>query len=141
MVNNVSSFTYNTTLGKIIKWTTNLKKIFDMNFSSTAIYNIARYTLQANQNANFYTETLSAEITWYSKSDCIGASDFDYMYNGNRAAGYNTSVPLCSPSVAKQVFKNKAGEFRLSIFNLLNQKPMLPATLPPIPFRIYVTMY
>lgn len=121
LVNNVSNFTYNTTLGQTIKWTTNLKKIFDMNFSSTTTYNIARYTLQANQNANFYTETLSAEITWYSKSGWIVASNFDYTYNGNRAAGYNTSVPLWSPSVAKQVFKNKSGEFRLSIFDLLNQ--------------------
>ncbi len=121
LVNNVSNFTYNTTLGQTIKWTSNLKKIFDMNFSSTTTYNITRYTLQANQNANFYTETLSAEITWYSKSGWIVASSFDYTYNGNRAAGYNTSVPLWSPSVGKQVFKNKSGEFRLSIFDLLNQ--------------------
>jgi hypothetical protein len=121
LVNNVSNFTFNTTLGQTIKWTTKLNKIFDMNFSSTTTYNIARYTLQANQNANFYTETLSAEITWYSKSGWIVASNFDYTYNGNRAAGYNTSVPLWSPSVAKQVFKNKSGEFRLSIFDLWNQ--------------------
>lgn len=121
LVDAVSNFTRNTTLGETIRWTTNLKNNFDMNFSSATTYNIARYTLQPTQNANYYTQTLSAEITYYSKSGWIAASNFDYTYNGNRAAGYNSSVPLWNPGIAKQFLKNKAGELRLSVFDMLNQ--------------------
>jgi hypothetical protein len=100
-----------------------------MNFSSTTTYNIAKNSLQSTQNANYYTETLSTEITYYSNSGWIIASDFDYTYSGNHAAGYNTSVPLLNPSIAKQFLKNKAGELRLSVFDLLNQNQSVTRTV------------
>jgi hypothetical protein len=92
-----------------------------MNFSSTTTYIIARNTLQPSQNLNYYTQVLSAEITYYSKTGWLFATDFDYTYNCNRSPGYNSSVPLLTPSIAKQIFKNKQGEIRLSVFDLLNQ--------------------
>jgi hypothetical protein len=42
------------------------------------------------------------------------------MY-GNRPVGYNPSVFLITPSIAKQFLKNKAGELRLSCFDVLAQ--------------------
>jgi len=121
LINNVSDYTRNTSLGETLSWTTNLKDNFDMNFSSSTTYYIARNTLQSYQNLNYFTQVLSAEITYYTKSGWIFATDFDYTYNGNRAAGYNASVPLLNPSIAKQIFKNKRGEIRFSVFDLLNQ--------------------
>ena len=129
LINHVSNFTRNTTLSQTIKWTTNLKNNFDMNFSSTTTYNIARNSLQATQNANYYSETLSTEITYYTNSGWIIASDFDYTYSGNHAAGYNTSVPLFNPSIAKQFLKNKAGELRLSVFDFFNQNVSVTRTV------------
>ncbi len=121
LISSRSNFTRNTNLSQTIKWTSNLKNNFDMNFSSTTLYVIARNSLQPTQNANYYTETLSTEFTLYTNNGWILASDFDYSYSGNHAAGYNTSVPLLNPSIAKQFLKNKAGELRLSVFDLLNQ--------------------
>ncbi len=129
LVNNVSSFSRNTTLGETLSWTTNLKDNFDMNFSSATTYYITRNTLQPTQNLNYYTEVLSAEITYYTKSGWLVATDFDYTYNGNRAPGFNSSVPLLNPSVAKQIFKNKQGEIRLSVFDLLNQNVSVTRTI------------
>jgi hypothetical protein len=45
----------------------------------------------------------------------------DYTYTNNQTAAYNASVPLLNPSIAKQLFKKKNGELRLSVFDLLNQ--------------------
>jgi hypothetical protein len=118
-----NNYTRNTSLSETIRWTTNLKDNFDMNFSSTSSYNIARNTMQPTQNANYLSQSLSAEITYYTKNGWIAASDFDYTYtqNGSSNSGYNSSVPLWNPSIAKQFFKNKAGELRLTCFDLLNQ--------------------
>jgi uncharacterized membrane protein YgcG len=121
LVNLVSNYTKNTSLGETISWTTNLKDHFDMNFSSTSSYNIARNSLQPSQNLNYYSQVLSADLTFYTKNGWILATDFDYTYNGNRSAGYNSSVPLLNPGIAKQIFKNKQGEIRVTIFDLLNQ--------------------
>ena len=118
---NQDNITNNYTLGETIKWTTNLKDNFDMNFSATPTYNIAKYSVQPGQNANYFSQILSVEATYYTKSGWILSADFDYTAYSGRAAGYNTSVPLLNASIAKQFLKNKAGELRLSVFDLLNQ--------------------
>jgi hypothetical protein len=121
LLNNQSNFTYNTSLAETIRWTTNLSTGFDLNLSTASTYNIAHSSLQSSQNLNYYTQVASVEVTYYNTKGLIIASEFDYTYNGNRSAGYNSSVPLWSPSIAKTLFKNKAGEIKLSCFDILNQ--------------------
>jgi len=129
LVNNVSDYSRNTTLGETLSWTTNLKDNFDMNLSSATTYYISRNSLQPLQNLHYYTEVISAEITYYTKNGWLLASDFDYTYNGNRPSGYNSSVPLLNPAIAKQIFKNRQGEIRLSVFDLLNQNVSVTRTI------------
>jgi len=121
LVDSASNYTRSSVMGETISWTTNLQDNIDVNFKSSTNYNIAKYTLQPTQNADYITQVISAEATWYSKSGWMIAAQFDYTYYGNRSAGYNSNVPLLSPYIAKQIFKNKQGEIRLSVFDLLNQ--------------------
>lgn len=110
----------NTSLAETISWTTNIKKNFDMNFSSASTYNIANNSLHTNQNLNYFTQKFSAELTAYTNSGWLIAATFDYTYTNTHIQGYNASVPLLSPSIAKSLFKKKNGEIRLSTFDLLN---------------------
>ncbi len=121
LVNNESNFNRNTTIGTNIIWTTNLKEKWDINFTSNTTYNVARYTLQPTQDADYFSQYLSAEATYYTKSGWIFSTDLDYTYNGGRSDGYNASIPLLNASIARQVFKNKAGEIKLYFFDLFNQ--------------------
>lgn len=121
LLNGVSNYTRSTILAQTVKWTTNLKKNFDMNLSTSYSYNPVRNTLSPNQNTNFTTWSMAADFTLYSDNGWIIASDFDLTKYGNRPAGYNTSVFLITPSIAKQFLKNKAGEIRLSCFDVLKQ--------------------
>jgi hypothetical protein len=116
-----SDFVHNTNLGETIKWTTNLKDHFDMNVSTGINYTIANNSLNPKLNSNYFTYNAVFDVTFYTKNGWIIASDFNYTYSGNRPAGYNASVPLISPAIAKQFLKNKRGELRLSMFDLLNQ--------------------
>ena len=92
-----------------------------MNLSTGINYTIANNTLNPKQNSNYFTYNAVFDVTFYTKNGWIIASDFNYTYSGNRPAGYNASVPLISPAIAKQFLKNKRGELRLSMFDLLNQ--------------------
>ncbi|MEI8110293.1 MAG: outer membrane beta-barrel protein [Chitinophagia bacterium] len=121
LLNGISNYTRSTILAQTVKWTTNLKKNFDMNLSTSYTYNPVRNTLSPNQNTNFTTWSMAADFTIYSDNGWIIASDFDLTKYGNRAPGYNTSVFLITPSIAKQFLKNKAGELRLSCFDVLKQ--------------------
>lgn len=121
LLNNASNYTYNTSLGETVKWTTNLKNNFDMNLSYSFTYNPIRSSLSSNSKTNYTTQSLAADFTVYSNNGWLLASDFDYTHYGNRAPGYNTTVFLITPSIAKSFLKNKAGELRLSCFDLLKQ--------------------
>ena len=121
LVNGLSNYSRNTTIGQSITWTTNLKEKWDFNLTTNTIYNIANYTLQPDQNANYFSQYVGFELTRYTKSGWIFSSDFDYTYNGGRTDGFNTSIPLLNASIAKQVFKNKAGEVKFYMFDLFSQ--------------------
>jgi len=120
-------YSKNTGLSETISWTTNIKKNFDMNFSSVSKYsinnrsNIPGQYKSAQNNLNAFSQAFSVELTAYTNSGWLVAATMDYTYTNNQAAAYNASVPLLNPSIAKQFFKKKNGELRLSVFDLLNQ--------------------
>jgi len=128
-------YTKNTTLSETISWTTNIKKNFDMNFSSTTTYNMGHSTSITGTpyNQNSFSQVLSAEITAYTNSGWLIATTFDYTYTNTggsgQSGGYNASVPLLNPSIAKQLFKKKNGELRLTVFDLLNQNTAVSKTV------------
>jgi hypothetical protein len=100
-----------------------------MNFSSNSSFNFARYTLQPQQNADYFTQTFTTDATYYTKSGWVLSTDFDYIINRGQSAGYNTTIPLWSASIAKQVFKKKEGEIKLYVFDLLNQNTSIRRTV------------
>jgi hypothetical protein len=104
-----------------IYWTTNIKKNFDMNFSSNSTYTINYNSLNTSTNLNQFTEVLNAEITAYTNSGWLIATTLTYSLVNNNQAGYNEHVPLLTPSIAKELFKKKNGEIRFTIFDLLHQ--------------------
>ena len=121
LLDNESNYSRNTTIGTNLIWTTNLKEKWDINFTSNTTFNLARYSLQPSLDADYFSQYLSTEITYYTKSGWNFASDFDYTYNSGRSSGYNSSIPLLNASISKQIFKNKSGEIKLYAFDLLKQ--------------------
>ncbi|HEY4337497.1 MAG TPA: outer membrane beta-barrel protein, partial [Puia sp.] len=114
-----------TALAETVSWTTNIRKNFDMNLSSALNYNIARNSLRPNADFDYFSEVVNAEFTAYTNSGWLVASNFTYTYTDNHTPGYNASIPLWSPSIAKQLFAKKQGELRLTCFDILNQNTMV----------------
>ncbi|HEX8333068.1 MAG TPA: outer membrane beta-barrel protein [Segetibacter sp.] len=134
LINNVKSNTSNYVLGQSVRLTMNVKERFDLNFSSTSTYNWARYTQVANTNfqqpdGDYFTQIFSVEPTYTTKNGFIFSSDFDYLINRGQTEGYNQSIPLWHAGIAKQLFKKKEGEIRLSVFDLLNQNKSITRTV------------
>jgi hypothetical protein len=126
-------YTRNTTLAETISWTTNIKKNFDMNLSAKSSYTIPTRSgfqtgnskYQSNSSLNYFSEVVSTEFTAYTNSGWLIAATFDYTYTYTHSSSYNVSSPILTPSVAKQFFKKKNGELRLTVFDLLNQNTIV----------------
>lgn len=134
-------YTKNTSLGETISWTTNIKKNFDMNISAASTYAIATHENIApagtaktgnsafNTNLNTFTEVVSTEFTAYTNNGWLMAASFDYTYTYTGSPTYNVSAPILTPSIAKQLFKKKNGEIRLTVFDVLNENTSVSKTI------------
>jgi hypothetical protein len=102
---------------------------FDMNPSSKLNvtvgagfnYNITKYSLQSALDNNYLSQEYNASIDWEMPKGFFLATDFTYTINSQRAAGFNTKVPLWNASISKQMLKFNRGELKFSARDLLNK--------------------
>lgn len=123
------NYTKNYVLAERVSFTMNLKERLDLNFSSTSTYTIAKYSRQTLMNNNYFSQMFSMEPTYSTKKGWIFALDFDYNFYRGQSEEFNQSVPLLNASISKQVFKNKAGEIKLYVFDMLKQNQSITRTV------------
>ena len=104
------------------------KDKFDIGLRVNLGYNKLGYSINKQLNEDYWTQTYNADLTYKLPANFIIATNFDYLINTGRAAGFNQSIPLLGASVSKLLFKNKNGELKLSANDLLNQNQSIART-------------
>ncbi len=104
-----------------IVWNYSYKEILDLSAGTEIIYNDVKYSLQQQQNLQYWNQRYTAEVNVYLPAGFSIASDVDYTTRSGLTQGYNLSAVLWNAGIAKQVFKNRKGQIRLQVFDLLNQ--------------------
>jgi hypothetical protein len=130
MINNVESFTKNFTLGEDLRLSYNWKEKLDLGIGISTNYTSVRYTnlAFARNNQTFFTHVFSGDITYTFPKGFSLSTDFDYTMNTGRTDGFNQNVALWNASVAKDVFKNRKGEIRFSVYDILNRNASVNRT-------------
>lgn len=104
------------------------KDKFDIGLRANLGYNKLAYSINTQLNEDYWTQTYNADLTYKLPANFIITTNFDYLINTGRAAGFNQSIPLLGASVSKLLFKNKNGELKLSANDLLNQNQSITRT-------------
>ncbi len=84
-------------------------------------YNKTKYSLQSALNTNYLSQDYNASLDLQLPKQFFFATDFNYTINSQRAAGFNTKVPLWNASISKQLMKYNRGEIKFSTSDLLNR--------------------
>lgn len=115
--NNIS----NTGIGPSLGYSFNQDGVMDV--QATARFNISKasYSLQPQLNTNFLQQTYNIEMNNYLPLGLIMNNNFNYIVNSGRADGFNTKVPYWNASLAKAFMKNKRGELKFTVYDLLNK--------------------
>lgn len=69
---------------------------------------------------SYLTEQLNANARYYYNAWVFNMALY-YIYNNSLAPGFKRGIPLLSPAISRQLFKNRAGELKLSVNDLLQQ--------------------
>lgn len=104
------------------------KTKFDIGLKANLGYNVLNYSINKNLNEDYWTQTYNADVTVRLPKNFILSTNFDYLINTGRAAGFNQKIPLWNASLSKQVFKNKNGELKFSVNDILNQNESITRT-------------
>jgi hypothetical protein len=122
-----TSNTYTMGQGARIVW--NYKERLDFNLSGNIQYNIAEYSLQPQNNVNYFTNTVIADITYTFPNGLILGTEVDYFVNSGLADGFNQNFTIWNASIAKQLFKDKRGEIKLRVYDGLRQNVGISRTV------------
>jgi hypothetical protein len=125
LVNGLKSYAKNLTIGENLRLNYNHKEKLDLGINAGISYTAARYTIQQQQREAYMTHNYGIDATWVFGKGFILSSDFDVMANTGRSAGFNQSIAMWNAALAKEVFKNKRGELRASVFDILNNNRSL----------------
>lgn len=121
MINKVKNYTKNLNLGEDLRLSYNYKDKLDLGLTASINYNSVKYTVQTRNNSAYFTHNYAADITYTFPKGFILSTDFDYTFNTGRTDGFNRNYAMWNGSFAKQLFKNKRGELKASVFDILNQ--------------------
>lgn len=120
-VNGQENFSGNWTIGQGLGLNSNFTGKIEFGLTGNLTYQTARYSLQSSQNTEFFTKTLDLDVFYELPFRFNLTSDLLLMSNTGRSAGFNQRFALWNLALSRQFFKNRQGELRLQVFDLLNQ--------------------
>ncbi|HKP31283.1 MAG TPA: outer membrane beta-barrel protein [Chitinophagaceae bacterium] len=97
------------------------KEALDLSLGTRVSYNGVKYSLTGQQNTNYWNQEVSLDANIYFPHGFSLASEYTFTRNTGYSNGFNTNVSLWNAGIAKQMFKNKKGEIRVQMFDILNQ--------------------
>ncbi|HZG26104.1 MAG TPA: outer membrane beta-barrel family protein [Chitinophagaceae bacterium] len=124
------NYTKNLTISQSAGVNLDFKQKFNLGLRARFSYSNLKYTMEQSQNLNsdYFTQTYTTDVTYFITKTLFLTTDFDYLINTGRAAGYNQAIPLWNAYLAQQVFKKKNGEIRFSVNDILNQNQSITRT-------------
>lgn len=111
----------NKSLSPNMSWTFSLENKIDLFAQARLNFNSASYSLQPILNNKFLQQVYSFEMINYISGNLIFTNNLTYTINSGRIDGFNTRIPNWMASISKSFLKNKRGEIKLSIYDILNQ--------------------
>lgn len=127
LINNADNITRTFAITQGLGFNFNKTK-FDIGLKANLGYNVLNYSINKSLNEDYWTQTYNVDLTVRLPKNFIVATNFDYLINTGRAEGFNQKIPLWNASLSKQVFKNKNGELKFSVNDLLNQNQSITRT-------------
>ena len=120
LMNNTKGISNSYSFYEAVTLSSNISENFDFTVTSTANYNIANNSLQAT-SYNYFNLQTNAKITYRFWKGVVLQSELNHTWYSGLNQNFNINYALWNSSIAKKMFKEDAGELKLSVFDALQQ--------------------
>jgi uncharacterized membrane protein YgcG len=121
LVNNVSTFSNTYTYSGGIVVASNISEYIDFNVSYNTNYNVVKNTVQPELNQNYVAQSAGLQVNLLSKKGWFVQNDISNQSYSGLSEGFNQSFWLWNAGIGKKFLKNRQGELKLTVFDLLKQ--------------------
>ncbi|AKD58381.1 TonB-dependent receptor [Spirosoma radiotolerans] len=120
-INNQSNQAKNWLIGQGVGLSSNFTEKLDLNLSGNINWQSAKYSLQPQQNTTFLNQTVTLDVYYQLPLNFTFSTNVYFNHYGGSSANYDQSYTLWNATLSRQLFKQKQGELRFQVFDLLNQ--------------------
>ena len=107
----------------------NISEYVDFNLSYNANLTKSKTNTTRSTSSEFLNQTIGAQVNLLNKKGWFIQNDVSGNTNSGLSGGLNQSFWLWNAAIGKKFLKNKAGELKLSVFDLLKQNQSITRTI------------
>jgi stress response protein SCP2 len=121
VLNERESSTMQQNMGGTVRYNFTYKEIVTIDLSANLSHQETRYEGNSLNNQVYFNKTYSAETNINFLKNYQFNGSFDYFIYNSQTTSYNKTIPLLNLAISRFLLKNKTGELKFSVNNLLDQ--------------------
>jgi hypothetical protein len=110
-----------TTIGSTARYNYTLGETLIIDLSANLSQQTTKYSFNTQQNQSFFNQVYKAEVNTNFFKNYSFNTEMDYFIYSSKTTDYHQTIPLWNMSFSRYILKNKAGELKIGVNNLLNQ--------------------
>ncbi|ASZ12674.1 TonB-dependent receptor family protein [Chitinophaga pendula] len=103
----------------------------DITLGAAYGFNYARYTAPKITNTTFSTQQYDLQVDWALFAGLHLNTSLYYVINRQQERSFNTNIPLWHAAISHSLLKNKRGELRLTIRDILKSNVVIYRNITP----------
>jgi hypothetical protein len=129
LIENESNFsnTYGINLGTVLS--SNISQKIDFTLTYNVNFNLVDNTIQPDLNNNYLFQIASLQFNWEFWKGFFLQNSMTYQNYNGISSNVNDQYTLWNFNLGKKIFKNKAGEVKLSCYDILDENTSLNRTV------------
>ena len=121
MINELINYSDNFAYSGGVNLGSNLNKNIDFSISYNGNYTVVKNSIQKSANNNFFSHNANFKINWILFKNIVINSDFNHSLYSGLSQNFNQNYFLWNVYLGYKFLKSKNLEFKVSVYDLLNQ--------------------
>ena len=121
MINELINYSDNFAYSGGLNLGSNLNKNIDFSISYNGNYTVVKNSIQKSANNNFFSHNANFKINWILFKNIVINSDFNHSLYSGLSQNFNQNYFLWNVYLGYKFLKSKNLEFKVSVYDLLNQ--------------------